>query len=70
MTSEDSNDNLIEKNPRSTFLTDVEEKEIMDIVNKCSNKMSTDYDYIDMTLVKKIIDGISEPLTYICNLWK
>ncbi len=65
---EDWSDNLIERNPRSMFLTDADEKEIIDILNKCSNRMFTDYDDIDMKLVKKIIDGISEPLTYICNL--
>lgn len=30
--------------------------------------MTTDLIEIDMTVVKKIIEGISKPLTYICNL--
>ena len=49
------------------FLKAVDEKEILDIVKKCKNKKSTDFNDIDMTLVKKVIEGISKPLTYICN---
>lgn len=30
--------------------------------------MSTDCDSIDMTIVKKVIEAIVQPLTYICNL--
>lgn len=52
-------------NPYTMFLTPVDEKEILDIVNKCNNKKSTDLNEIDMTLVKKIIHSISKPLTYI-----
>ena len=65
---EDWNDNLIVRNPSSMFLTAVEEKEIIDMVNKCKYKTSTDSNEIDMKVVKKVIEGISEPLTYICNL--
>ena len=39
---EDWNDNLIVRNPSSMFLTAVEEKEIIDMVNKCKYKTSTD----------------------------
>ena len=35
------------------FLKPVEEIEIVDIVNECKNKTSTDYDEIDMKVVKK-----------------
>ena len=68
VTSEEYTDNIIERNPCSMFLTAVEESEIIDIVDNCSNKMSTDCNDLDMKLVKKIIGGISKPLTHICNL--
>lgn len=58
-------DTLLEWNTNSMFLKVVEEPEIMDIVRESKNKKSTDY---DMTTVKKIIEGISKPLKYICNL--
>ncbi len=61
-------DVLMERNPNSMFLKAVKEKEILDIVKKCENKKSTDYDDIDMTVVKEVIEGILKPLTYICNL--
>lgn len=50
------------------FLSAVEEKETIDIVNKCKNKTSTDCDGLDMTIVKKVIEAVAQPLTYICNL--
>lgn len=50
------------------FLIAVSEKEIIDIVKKCKNKMSTDCDDIDITVVKRVIEGISQPLSFICNL--
>ncbi len=46
----------------------VDKKEVIDIVNKCMSKISTDGDDIDMCLKKKIIEGIVDPLTHICNL--
>ena len=61
---EDYGDN----NPSSIFLRAAKEKEIIDIVSKCKNKTSTDWNEIDMTIVKKVINGIVNPLTYICNL--
>ncbi len=68
VTSEEYNDNIIERNPCSMFLTAVEEREIIEITEKCDNKMSTDCNDIDMKIVKQISVGISKPLTYICNL--
>lgn len=55
-------------NPFSMFLKEVEENEILDIVNKCKNKKSTDYNDIALSLVKQVIEGICKPLTYVCNL--
>ena len=42
--------------------------EILEIVKNCKNKKSTDFNDIDMSLVKQVIEGISKPLTHICNL--
>uniref|UniRef100_A0A8C6SQ40 Reverse transcriptase domain-containing protein n=1 Tax=Neogobius melanostomus TaxID=47308 RepID=A0A8C6SQ40_9GOBI len=50
------------------FLKPVEEKEILDIVKGCKNKTSTDYHDMDMKTLKTVIESISKPLTYICNL--
>lgn len=61
-------ESLLERNQYSMFLCNVDENEILDIVNNCKSKFSTDLNDIDMALVKKVIVGISKPLTYICNL--
>ena len=58
----------IERNPNSFYLETVEKNEIIDIVTKCKDKTSTDWNGIDMNLVKKVIDGIVNPLTHICNV--
>lgn len=68
VSTEEENESCIKSNPCSMFLTAVEECEIIEITDKCSNKMSTDCNDIDMKLVKQIIGGISKPLTFICNL--
>ena len=61
-------DNYGHRNPCSIFLRAVEEEEIINIVNKTKNKMSTDLNETDMKIVKNIVDGITKPLTHICNL--
>uniref|UniRef100_A0A3Q3EXG8 Reverse transcriptase domain-containing protein n=1 Tax=Labrus bergylta TaxID=56723 RepID=A0A3Q3EXG8_9LABR len=66
--SDDKNYDFIDINPKSMFLTAVEESEIIEIVHKCKNKTSTDYNDIDMRIVKQVIQGIAKPLTHICNL--
>jgi len=38
----DCGENLIDRNPNSMFLTDVDEKEIIDIANNFKYKTSTD----------------------------
>ncbi len=58
----------VEKNPNSIILGTVESKEIINVVNKCTSKISEDWNDIDMFLVKKIINEIVDPLTHICNL--
>lgn len=40
----------------------------IDIVSKCKNKLSTDWNGIDMTSIKKVTDCIIDLPTYICNL--
>lgn len=54
---------------QSMFLEKVSELEVLSIVNKCKNKTSTDSDGLDMTIIKRTIDCIVKPLTYICNLY-
>lgn len=56
------------RNPNTMFLTPVKETEIRHLVNKCVAKTSTDVNDLDMRLIKKVLDGIISPLTYIFNL--
>ena len=53
-----------DRNPSYIFLRTVEEKESI----KFKNKTSTEWNKMYMTIVNKVIDGIGNPLTYICNL--
>lgn len=46
---------LISRNPNSMFLSAVEEREIIDIVNTCKSKTTTDCDDIDMTIAKSLL---------------
>ena len=59
---------LVDRNPSSMFLKAVEDAEILDIVNNCKNKRSTDFQDMDMALVKLVIPAIVKPLTHIFNL--
>lgn len=43
--------------------------DILKIVKNCRNKHSTDFNRINMSLIKKAIEAIVEPFTYSCNLW-
>ncbi|XP_013867620.1 RNA-directed DNA polymerase from mobile element jockey [Austrofundulus limnaeus] len=61
-------ESYLERNMNTMFLTAVTEKEVIETVFKCANKTSTDCDDIDMFVLKKVIEGISKPLTYISNL--
>ncbi len=45
----------------------MKERDIVDIVMICENKRSSDCHDIDMTVVKKVVDGIAKPFTYIYN---
>ncbi|XP_060780217.1 uncharacterized protein LOC132888186 isoform X1 [Neoarius graeffei] len=57
-----------DRNPSTIFLTATDEEEIIQIVRKCKNKTSADWNDIDMLTVKTVIEGIVKPLTHICNL--
>ncbi len=57
----------ISSNDYSMFIRGVDEKEILDIVNNCKNKYSTDCNDSDMSLIKNIIEHIVKPFTHICN---
>ncbi len=61
-------DKLVERNPHSMFLSSVNEGEVLDIVRNFRNKKSTDDNDIVMFIIKTVMEGISKPLTYICNL--
>ena len=52
---------LWNENNSSLFLRAVEEREIIDTVRKCKSKSSTDWNHIDMIIVRNIIEDITEP---------
>lgn len=56
------------RNLATIFLKKVDDKEMMELVNKFKNKKSTDWNGVDMYIVKEVISAIVVPLTYICNL--
>ena len=47
------------------FLNPVDDQEIIRTVQNCKNKMSTDYNDINMLMVKKIITQIVRPFVHI-----
>lgn len=49
------------------FVSEVNKKEILQIVKGFRNKRSKHWTHIDMLLVKNTIECIAEPLTYIFN---
>lgn len=61
-------DILIEKNTSSMCLKLTNEEEIINTVHKLVNKTSTDCDDHDMKTLKKVVLGISKPLTFNFNL--
>ena len=53
------------------FLNPVDDQEIIRTVQSCKNKMSTDYNDINMSMVKQIINQIVRPMfTYAMYLFK
>ena len=51
------------------FLNPVDDQEIIRTVQSCKNKMSTDYNDINMLMVKQIITQIVRPFVHICNVY-
>ena len=49
------------------YLQNCTEQEVLIIVNKFKNNKSIDTDGLSMSLIKKVINNIIQPLTYICN---
>ena len=50
------------------FLAPTDKVEVIRTVNSCGNKYLADCGSIMMSLVKNVIECISEPMTHICNL--
>lgn len=57
----------INVNKQSMLIRGTDEKEMIDIVKTFKSKKSTDWNEIDMSLVKNIIEYVGKPLTHICN---
>lgn len=66
--TKDMTTQLIDVNSYSMFLQPVDEREIENVVRKFNNKKSTDYNDLDMTLIKDVIHTITKPSVHICNL--
>ena len=49
------------------YLKNCTEQEVLKIVNKFKSKKSIDTEGLSMNLIKKIINNIIKPLTYICS---
>lgn len=54
-------------NINTMFLGGVCDSDVLEVVRKFKNKKSTDYNNIDMALIKEVIHCIIKPFTYICN---
>lgn len=59
---------LIDRNINTMVLNPIVDKEILNIVNQCKNKTSTDFNDLDMKVIKYTIESIVKPLTHIFNL--
>ena len=52
----------------SMFLSDISENEVIETVNNCKNKKSTDAYDIDMHILKTVVKHVSKPFIHICNI--
>ena len=50
------------------FLPNITADELMKTVMSCKNKLSKDYNNINMHVVKSTFDAVIHPFLYICNL--
>lgn len=63
-----SDQHFDERNTETFFLRSTDKHEIIDTVRTFKNKKSTDWNDIDMALIKTVINSIADPLVHICNL--
>ena len=61
-------DTLLDTNCNSMFLSETNVNEIIAIVNKLTQKTSTDCNDMNMSFMKNIIHLVVQPFTYISNL--
>ena len=54
-------------NEHSMYLFEVEDSEIIEIVKKFKVKLSTDFNNINMDIVKRVMTNIVKPFSHICN---
>ena len=55
-------------NVNSMFLHSVNKKEMLDVIKSFANKTSTDYNGMNVFILKKITNFIVDPLLHICNI--
>lgn len=58
----------VRQNFNSMFITELNEKEVFDIIISCSKKKSSGNDDIPCYLLKEVAEHITVPLTYLLNL--
>ena len=57
-----------DRNVNSMFLYNVNKKEMLDVIKSFANKTSTDYNGMNMFILKKITNCIVDPFLHICNI--
>ena len=55
------------QNPNLVFLLQITEEEIETIVGTVKGKLSTGFNWVPESLIKKCIKTIKEPLAHVCN---
>lgn len=55
-------------NVDSIFLDRIRKEGILNIVQRCGGKRSTDCSDLDMVLIKNITELVVDPFTHMCNL--
>ena len=56
------------RNVNSIFLHGVNKKEMLDVIKSFANKTSTDYNGMNMFILKKITNFIVDPFLHVCNI--
>ena len=59
---------MSDRNVNSMFLHGVNKKEMLDVMKSFANKTSTDYNGINMFILKKIKNFIVHPFLHVCNI--